>query len=672
MKKSWTVLSLAVALTSGLAAAQTPAGTKIVNQAEIIYTPETGGPETTVPSNPVETVVLPVPSFTIVPNDGSTDVTKPDYTKPGQTAAVKPCDKNVAFTYTLTNTGNLNNESYDLTNTPDPTGAVKTPDNIRFYSGAADANNDGVLSSAEISSATPITKIAGVNIGQSSTFFQVYDIPCDANDADEFGADPTGKRQNNPAFPSVPNVPQDANNSNKTTVQRNDGVLIGPKDDADADTQNPTVSPYPSVDSNPTTVYPGGTTVPGSPAPVAKDTQVAIGKCSTTSSVITFTNTVRNTGNRTDNFALTETNTFPAGTSVEFLDVNTKAAITETGAIAAGEEKSVLVRVTYTIPCDKLPADKKPTVNVVATSKNDNTKSDPTKNVVLLPGGAFGDPTPEPGGDPAPVGTPPAGTPGHPGSPVQIPENCVKPVKTFMPMEIANLGAIADLFNIMGTAKIKLIDGTVVTEKVQYFKDVNGDGKLDTGDTALTDTNGDNVNDTGMLEPGEEMKLIAVLDVPCEATAQKIVLEQVAKSPNSGVVLPDDNNEVVVGKSPVGTPTKTVDKTEAKPGELLTYTIVGKNTSNANIKKPYVCDALPANTTFVSFDAVTNPATAGNVLYSKDGGQNWQSAKLTPADAPTGSKVCAAIDSNKDGKIDTNDMLKPNESINVTFKVRVK
>lgn len=672
MKRSWSVLSLVVAMASGMAAAQTPAGTKITNQAEIIYTPETGGPEKKVPSNPVETIVSPVPSFTIVPNDGNTDTTQPDYTKPGQTAAVKPCDKNVSFKYILTNTGNLGNESYDLTNTPDPAGAVKTPDNIRFYAGSADTNNDGTLTSDEVAKATPITKISGVNMGQDVTFFQVYDIPCDAKNTDEFGGDPTGERKDNPQFPKAPKLPKDANNSNKSTVKRNDGVLIGPKDDADADSVNPKTNPYDSVDAQPTKIYPGGTSVPGTTAPVAQDTQVAIGKCSRTSSVVTFTNTVRNTGNRTDNFKLSQTNTFPVGTVVEFLDVANQTPITETGDIAAGKEKSVLVRVTYTIPCNNLPRDKKPTVNVVATSQNDNTKSDPTKNVVLLPCGSFGDPTPGPGGDPAPIGTPPSGTPGHPGSPVKIPKKCVNPIRTFMPMEIANLGAAADLFNLVGKAEIKLIDGSTINQPVQYYKDVNGDGKLDAGDTPLTDTNGDNIIDTGMLKSGEEMKLIAVLDVPCQAAAQKIVLDQEAKSPQSGINLPDRNNEVIVGESPVASPTKTVDKKEAKPGEVLTYTIFGKNTSNANVRKPYVCDQLPANTDFVSFSAVTNPATAGNVMYSKNGGTTWQTAALTPADIPTGATACVAIDSNKDGKIDTDDLLKPGQSIDVTFKVRVK
>lgn len=100
MKKSWTIAALLATFAAGGASATgTTAGTVITNQAEIIFTPEgSDKPADPIPSNPVTTTVLPVPSFSITPNDGSADPTKPDYTKPGQTkTGVKPCEKDVAF-----------------------------------------------------------------------------------------------------------------------------------------------------------------------------------------------------------------------------------------------------------------------------------------------------------------------------------------------------------------------------------------------------------------------------------------------------------------------------------------------------------------------------------------------------------------------------------------------
>lgn len=685
MKKSWSLIALAAALAASAASAATPAGTKIVNQAEIIFTPEGGTKDTTVPSNPVETVVVPVPSFTITPNDGSGDTTKPDYTKPGQTATVKPCDKNVAFRYVLTNTGNVAGESYNLTNTPDPSGAVKTPDNIRFYDGSADTNKDGKLTSDEVAKATPITKIDNVAINEEHVFFQVYDVPCNANGTDTYGGDPTGTRNDNPKFDNDPVLPPDANNSNVVKIDKNDGVVVGPKDDANADnktdpantTQNPVYTqPVMPGDNTPDTVYPGGTTIPGTSTPVPNDTQIVVGTCTATTSVVTFTNTVQNTGNRDDVFDITQTNNFPNGSKVEILKAdgsgvlpdNDGDGVPDVGSLAPGKSASFLIRVTYTgCPTGT------PTVTVKATSSNDPSKSDLTKDQINMPGLSFGDPTPTPGGDPAPIGTPPTGTPGNPNTPVDVSKCTGTGILTFLPMEIANIGTAPDLYNVTGTAPIKLTDGTTQTVNVVYYKDVNGNGMYDAGtDTALTDTNGDGKADTGVIAPGTEVKLIAVVTVPCAAAAQTITLNQVAESPTTGVKVTDPNDTITVGKTEVAQPTKTVDRKDAKPGDILTYTVNGKNTSNGNITKAMVCDSVPENTSFDSFVATSD--AAGTILYSKDGGA-WQSTPLTGVNNGTatakGSKLCAAVDTNGDGTISVADLLAPGKSINVTFKVKV-
>lgn len=677
MKKSWTFISLLAALAAGGAsAANTTAGTVITNTAEIVFTPE-NGTETTTPSNEVKTTVLPVPSFTITPNDISGTVGTPDYTKPALTDTVKPCDKNVDFLYTLSNTGNVPNESYTLTNTPDPTSAVKTPDNIRFYAKGADIDKNNQLSTEEIAAATPITTITGVNPGQEVQFFQVYDIPCTATNSDKFGGDPTGTRQDNPAFENdVAKDPVDANNSNTSTVSRNDGTVVGPKDDSNADgktdsgnTTNPPYTDTTPGDSTPDTIYPGSSILPGSAAPVPADTQQALGKCTTGTQTVTFTNTVTNTGNRDDVFKLSVTQ--PAGTTVTLLDLNGKP-ITQTPTLkaatydnsgkltAAGGSYSFLVRVTYE-NCLTAPV----TVNVTATSTNNPNVTDTTKDQILNPGLSFGDPANGNGGNPGTVGTPPAGTPGNPKNPIDQAKCTGTGTLTYVPMEIANLGSMADLYNVSGSATIKLTSGATTTATLTYYKDVNGNGVYDAGtDTALTDTNGDGIADTGYVTPGTEVKLIAALTVPCDAASQLITLDQIAKSPITGVEVKDGNDTVTVGQSGVAQPKKTVDLAEAKPGQTLTYTIIGKNTSNGNITKTMVCDTVPANTTLVSFTATTD--AAGTVLYSADGG-NWS------ATAPTsGNKLCAAVDTNADGTISVADILKLGQSINVTFKVQIK
>ena len=449
-------------------------------------------------------------------------------------------------------------------------------------------------------------------------------------------------------------------------MDRKDGVVIGPKADADGN-GNPVTPPYTS---------PEGVNI----VPTASDSQVATVTTLPAGGVtVTFTNTLQNTGNRTDTFELTQTNTFPAGTTVVFKDANgntlpdaDKDGNPEVTGVPAGQTADIQVIVT--LPAGVTPTQLAglPAVTVVTTSQNDPTKSDTTKDIieVKVPGVSFGDPTPTPGGDPAPVSTPPAGVAGNPGTPLVPgnPETCTAPIRTYLPMEIANVGSQDDSFIVTGTAAVTVLntDGTVNPTPVQvnvvYYKDVNGDGRLDAGDTALTGGN------TGTLKPGEELKLIAAVDVPCAAAKQVITLDQKAKSPTTNVEATDKNDTITVGNNgEKPTVTKTVDLKEAKPGQELTYTIIGKNTTNTNVTKALVCDTLPQNTSFVSFTATTT--ASGTVLYSTDGGTTWSAT--APTAAGSSSKLCAAVDTNGDRNITVADILKPGESVNVTFKAKV-
>lgn len=686
MKKSWSYITLLAALAAGTAAAQstpTPAGTVITNTADITFTPEGSTTPSTVTSDPVKTTVLPKPSFTVTPNDngGAGNVTDPHYAAPGQTAPVVPCQKNVTFKYTASNTGNLNGESYTITNTaPTAADGVNAPENVRF---ALDANSNGTLDANELAAATPTLTISGVDIGKSKDFFQIYDIPCTATikEGDKFGADPTGAYNDNPAYNEDPtSVPKDANNTNVSTVGPvKDAVKIGPKNDPLAGDTPATTPPYNS---------PEGIVV----TPDNADQQVA--NLTATQSTITFTNTLQNTGERPDAFSVSQTSNLPAGSTVEFFkDVNNDGVYqpgTDTplpaggavGTLNPGETANVFVKVTLPPNADVSGTPFTVTVTTAGTHGQTDTTKD-IINVEKKPSLSFGDPTPTPGGDPTPVGTPPVSAPndpnfpngsGNPASPLVPPTNCTAPIRTYLPMDIANLGNVSDSYNVSGTAPVTVLnaDGTVnptpVVVPVVYYKDVNKDGKLDSGDTLLTDSaaDADSIPDTGTLKPGEEIKLIAVVNVPCAAAKQTITLNQTATSPTTGQTVIDSNDTITVGGNPtVAKPTKNVDKPTAYPGETLTYTIVGKNTSNANITKAMVCDTLPANTSFVSWTATSDQA--GAILYSTNGGTSWSATAPTTA----GTKLCAAVDTNNDGNITVADILAPGKSINVTYKVKV-
>lgn len=677
MKKSWKFITLVASLAIGTATAQTTsastsgteAGTKIINIAEIVFTPEGGTTPEVVPSNPVETKVLPKPSFTITPNDEGTA----GPTFPTENNALKknvtPCEVAV-FEYTLTNTGNVPNEKYALST---QTAGTPAPTDVRYY--AASANTDGVagLSTAEIAAATPITSITGVARDQKVLFYQVYTVPCTAVDTNTLGADPIGTRAPNttntdyePAAPFT--QPKDDDNFNTVTVTRKDNGVIGPKSDPDGN-GTPTTPVYQSKDTAPVPITPG-----------TNDTQVA--NATTTTPVVTFTNTIQNSGNRTDTFTITSVlKDFPAGTTVKIFTVNPDGSkgpeITKTNALAPGATQDVYVEVTF--PAGSTPTDptKTPAVELTITSQNDPTKTDKTLDYVTLPKASFGDPTPTtPGGNPTPVGTPPVGTPtefpvgsGNPTNPILPPTTCTTPIRTYLPMEVANLGNAEDLFNVSGTAPVQLTDGTTITVNVVYYKDVNGDGKLDSGDTLLVDTNADGKPDTGALAAGVEMKLVAAVDVPCAAAKQIITLNQVVTSPKTGATAPDKNDTITIGKTPIASPVKTADKLNALPGEDITYTIIGKNTSNGTVTKAFIKDPLNANTTFKSWTATSD--TAGTILYSVDG-TNWLTTPLTVAQVPAGTTVYAGVDTNGNSIIDTGDLLPAGKSITAKLVVTVK
>ncbi|WP_293914368.1 DUF11 domain-containing protein [Deinococcus sp.] len=664
MNKYWSIVSLMAALAvSAASAAGTPAGTVIKNEATLTFSDDTGKNEKTITSLPVTTTVKAVPSFVLTKNDESPDVTKPDYTKPGQTnTAAKPGDT-IVFPYVLTNTGNVPQESYDLGNqAPDAASGVKPGTDVRYYLTNPDTNNDGVVSPAELTAAgAGITSLSGLDPDKAINFFQIYTVPAGATSADKYGADPTGTRKPNALDKgAVITLPIDANNSNTASVVRNDGGVIGPKADP---TAAGGAQPYQTGDTVPVTVTPDRD---------GKDTQTA--NATTTTTVITFTNTIKNNGNRPDTFTVTATpQDFPAGSKVELLNPD-GTPFTKTPSTDPTKTTDILVRVTLPAGVSAPDPTKKPTVNLEVTSGNDPTKKDPTKDIVNLPGLKFGDLSPAGGIDPTPV-TPATPAPGKadPTDPTAIsvdPKICVTSSDAYLPMGVQNLGTQPDRFVVSGSAVITSNAGVAKTINVVYYTDTNANGKLDAGEPKLADVAGG--QDVGTLAPGAVAKLVAVIAVPCDSAKGTYTVTQNVKSvdptdptkPGTGLAGTDTNDTVKVGgNGQTPTITKAVDLAEAKPGDILTYTIQGKNTTNSNVTKAIVKDVLPANTTYSVLSATST--STGKVLYSNDG-TVWTAA--APATATT---VYVGVDTNADGNITVADILKPGETIDVTLKVKV-
>ena len=182
-------------------------------------------------------------------------------------------------------------------------------------------------------------------------------------------------------------------------------------------------------------------------------------------------------------------------------------------------------------------------------------------------------------------------------------------------MGVKNTGGAPDRFVISGSTTVKLTSGADQAVTVTYYTDTNANGVLDAGEVALPTVAGG--QDTGLIAPGATLKLVAVIPVPCASAQGTYTINQKAVSPTSGT-LTDNNDTVKVGGN--GTPpdvTKTVDKTKAQPGDVLTYIISGTNKANANITKAVLKDTVPANTTYVSFAATYHVHRQGALQHQR-------------------------------------------------------
>lgn len=109
---------------------------------------------------------------------------------------------------------------------------------------------------------------------------------------------------------------------------------------------------------------------------------------------------------------------------------------------------------------------------------------------------------------------------------------------------------------------------------IAVFVDENGNGLLDPGETAVTNT--------GFLPPGGSRHLLAVLDIRNFAAAnQHILFNLVGTSTNDGSKTDDDNwRQVTVSTDATLRVSKAASVSAVKPGDSFSYTITIDNTGN--------------------------------------------------------------------------------------------
>ena len=676
------VLMVALAAGSALAAGGTPAGTAIPNQATATYSDASGtlvsGGST---SNIVTTTMASVPVFDITLNDSAAD-SGPHPSTPGQTKVAVVPGAVVTFPYTVNNYGNTPvqvafSTIYSLNGAVSGSSNID-PTTVKYY---VDSNNNGVLDGTEGN--TPVTSVTVANTATGTgavKIIQQYTVPSGATAGSKIGADPVGSG----TYPSAgaasatfdttapvagssgTYLNQDANNFNQVTL--NSPTLTNNPPDGNTGTPG-TVDPSPS-----NVTPPGGTPVPGYNAPSDPNspgtTPVVQGlggneqkayppaDGNATSDVVRFGGTIVNTGTLSDTVNLFPTDAsgapigtntggvfssvpgLPAGTTVQFLDVTGTALPLVNGyptlTVPAGGQANYITKITY--PDSDATALPIITVTIGVDSGNDaGVVADATSMASIYPPSQlFGDAT----------GTTPAADPAlapninvYPGTPATGLTDSTSDNRAVFLMDVANTGTYSEAYTLVGTVSVPLTNGGSQTVNVSYYNDVNSNGLLDSGDTLLSG------GVTPSVANGADLKVLAVVDVPATALLDGAAkaLSQTATGNTSGSVKSDLNDTITVKLSGKVDIKKFADNCTtsvancpavhvfsdtpadgtARPTEFLRYELIEQNNSNTAAQSVILTDDFTVgartNLTLVSLSAATS-VTGAKVLYRINGG----------------------------------------------------
>lgn len=652
MKSNLKALSLMALLAAGVAGAQgtttvpgttvpsdgTLAGTTINNTATATFTdPTTGSAATPVNSNTVTTTVLPKPGFDIVYREG-TDGTEGTTTGgntagSAQSTATLAPGQSLNTAYYVVNNGNT---SQTITLTSDTTGSTSGTPTVAYY---LDTDGDGLLSTTE--AANPVTQVTLPYDDPATTadegrvaIIQVLTAPTTAAAGTIAAATPVGTGE---GFDTTTNTVIASQTESTTTLglQFAAITILTPSisnDPSSTTTTTPITTTTTIPNGTPTGSTVTGYTDPaGTPVAVNGDQQVAYPKAddNTTADVVTFTNTVNNTGTQNDPVNLFPTDStgnpigtvdsatgiftnipgLPAGTTVQFLDMSGNPLPIGPDGLpvlqtTAGTETNYQTKVTY--PDSNSVTNPEPiTVLIGVDSGLDagTTANDTTTDIIYPPAAQFGDAT-------AALGTEPIPSPIQSGAPDST---------VYFPMDVTNQGEYADSYTLSGTVQIPLTDGTTATVPVVYYADTNGNGVLDPAElTAGAITN------TGAVQPDSEVKLIAAVTIPTKAAATVVnsepALQQTATGDYSTIVMTDTNDRINVTPSGSLAIAKFIQggngantyagltadtgyatgTNSALPGAALNYEILSKNNYNVAIQNFALGDTLDKNLNYVS------------------------------------------------------------------------
>ena len=190
--------------------------------------------------------------------------------------------------------------------------------------------------------------------------------------------------------------------------------------------------------------------------------------------------------------------------------------------------------------------------------------------------------------------------------------NTVAPGTTWLYAHtVTNTGNFDDYANIVATSGHSWA--------ITIYRDGNGNGIFDAGDTTLTDSNGDTTPDSGLLGNDGSMRILVAVTVPSGTADGTIDVVTVtgtsafdgARTDNAldTTTVSAPNMAVVKSVSPIG---------PQPPFTVLTYTVVVTNNGTGAANTVVVTDPIPANTTYQPGTITYNTAARGDGTIDGD------------------------------------------------------
>lgn len=177
------------------------------------------------------------------------------------------------------------------------------------------------------------------------------------------------------------------------------------------------------------------------------------------------------------------------------------------------------------------------------------------------------------------------------------------------PLVVTNSGNADD--------KINLTTNSSQGDVWSFYVDVDGDGKISTGDTLLVDSNGDGIIDTGDIKAGSSINILVATTIPAGSNDGLIDTTTITATSVNDSTETTSITVTTTTTAPNLSLVKTVSPTgDQPPNTVLTYTVTVTNTGKGAATSILITDPVPAHTTYVVNSIKVGPSLAGLVAQT--------------------------------------------------------